>query len=66
MREKEVVHMQQLAEEWKKRDREREVLVKKKLAEYSHLEQQLRRTINDLEKRDRQLSANEQEVMQSI
>lgn len=55
--------MKALAEEWKRRDRERELLMKKKLTEYAQLEDQLRKTLTDLEKREKQLAANEQEVM---
>ena len=54
--------MKVLAEEWKKRDTEREVVTKKKLQEYARLEEQLRRKLTDLEKRERSLAANEQEV----
>ncbi|XP_063434844.1 centrosomal protein of 120 kDa-like [Mytilus trossulus] len=63
LKQKEASYMKALAEEWKKRDREREVLMKKKLAEYANLEEQLRKTLKDLEKREKQLAANEQEVM---
>ena len=54
--------MKVLAEEWKKRDTEREVVTKKKLQEYARLEEQLRRKLADLEKRERAIVANEQEV----
>ena len=54
--------MSALAVEWRQRDKERELLVKKKLGEYQTLEEQLKRTLADLEKRDKQLSGNEQEV----
>ncbi|XP_059160002.1 centrosomal protein of 120 kDa-like [Physella acuta] len=60
---KEATHMRTLAEEWKKRDTEREVLTQKKLAEYKHLEDQLRNTLTDLEKREKKLALNEHEVM---
>ena len=33
------------------------------MSEYHQLEEKLRKTINDLDKRDKQLSANEQEVI---
>lgn len=33
------------------------------MAEYANLEEQLRKTLKDLEKREKQLAANEQEVM---
>ncbi|NXK10973.1 CE120 protein, partial [Herpetotheres cachinnans] len=62
LKKKEMVHMQALAEEWKKRDREREVLVKKKVAEYTVLEEQLQKTLRDLDKRERQLFSAESEL----
>ncbi|KFQ26797.1 Centrosomal protein of 120 kDa, partial [Merops nubicus] len=62
LKEKEMAHMQALAEEWKKRDREREALVKKKVAEYTVLEEQLQKTLRDLDKRERQLFSAESEL----
>ncbi|NXF07291.1 CE120 protein, partial [Smithornis capensis] len=62
LKKKEMVHMQALAEEWKKRDREREALVKKKVAEYNALEEQLQKTLRDLDKRERQLFSAELEL----
>ncbi|NXK51188.1 CE120 protein, partial [Chauna torquata] len=62
LKKKEMVHMQALAEEWKKRDREREALVKKKVAEYTVLEEQLQKTLRDLDKRERQLLSAESEL----
>ncbi|XP_056136157.1 centrosomal protein of 120 kDa [Lampris incognitus] len=62
LRRKEQSHMQALAEEWKKRDREREALVKKKEVEYNLLEEQLQKTLSDLEKRERQLAQAEIET----
>uniref|UniRef100_A0A8C3RBT9 Centrosomal protein of 120 kDa n=1 Tax=Cyanoderma ruficeps TaxID=181631 RepID=A0A8C3RBT9_9PASS len=62
LKKKEMVHMQALAEEWKKRDREREALVRKKVAEYSVLEEQLQKTLRDLDKRERQLFSAESEL----
>nr|XP_054508227.1 centrosomal protein of 120 kDa isoform X2 [Agelaius phoeniceus] len=62
LKKKEMVHMQALAEEWKKRDREREALVKKKVAEYNVLEGQLQKTLRDLDKRERQLFNAESEL----
>ncbi|XP_005242595.1 centrosomal protein of 120 kDa [Falco peregrinus] len=62
LKKKETVHMQALAEEWKKRDREREALVKKKVAEYTVLEEQLQKTLRDLDKRERQLFSAESEL----
>lgn len=89
--------MQALAEEWRRRDREREALVKKKVeslhpptqihisiyayvllkgpscsllhicvclqeVEYNLLEEQLQKTLSDLEKREKQLAEVELEV----
>ncbi|NXX85989.1 CE120 protein, partial [Urocolius indicus] len=62
LKKKEMAHMQTLAEEWKKRDREREALVKKKVAEYTVLEEQLQKTLRDLDKRERQLFSAESEL----
>uniref|UniRef100_A0A8C0J607 Centrosomal protein of 120 kDa n=2 Tax=Chelonoidis abingdonii TaxID=106734 RepID=A0A8C0J607_CHEAB len=62
LKKKELAHMQALAEEWKKRDKEREALVKKKVAEYTNLEEQLQKTLTDLEKRERQLVSAESEL----
>lgn len=38
LKQKELAHMQALAEEWKKRDRERESLVKKKVMTFIKIE----------------------------
>ncbi|KAM7415551.1 hypothetical protein PAMA_017861 [Pampus argenteus] len=62
LRKKELSHMQALAEEWRKRDREREALVKKKEVEYNLLEEQLQKTLSDLEKREKQLAEAELET----
>ncbi|NWH71143.1 CE120 protein, partial [Piaya cayana] len=62
LKKKEMGHMQALAEEWKKRDRERESLLKKKMAEYTALEENLQETLRHLEKRERQLFNTEAEL----
>ncbi|XP_076588019.1 centrosomal protein of 120 kDa isoform X1 [Chaetodon auriga] len=62
LRKKELSHMQALAEEWRRRDREREALVKKKEVEYNVLEEQLQKTLSDLEKREKQLVEAELET----
>ncbi|XP_074527425.1 centrosomal protein of 120 kDa [Halichoeres trimaculatus] len=62
LRRKELSHMQALAEEWRRRDREREALVKKKEVEYSALEEQLQKTLSDLERREKQLVEAELET----
>ncbi|XP_056232486.1 centrosomal protein of 120 kDa [Seriola aureovittata] len=62
LRKKELSHMQALAEEWRRRDREREAVVKKKEVEYNLLEEQLQKTLSDLEKREKQLAEAELET----
>nr|XP_023692459.1 centrosomal protein of 120 kDa [Paramormyrops kingsleyae] len=62
LKQKELKHMQALAEEWKRRDKEREALVKKKEMEYNLLEEQLQKTLADLEKREKQLAHAEMET----
>ncbi|XP_075692280.1 centrosomal protein of 120 kDa [Rhinoderma darwinii] len=62
LKKKELAHMQVLAEEWKRRDREREALVKKKVAEYTALEEQLQKALADLENRERQIASDEIEL----
>ncbi|NWS75495.1 CE120 protein, partial [Crotophaga sulcirostris] len=62
LKKKEMAHMQALSEEWKKRDKEREALVKKKVAEYTVLEEQLQKTLRDLDKREQQLISAESEL----
>ncbi|XP_077377807.1 centrosomal protein of 120 kDa isoform X2 [Festucalex cinctus] len=55
LRKKELSHMQALAEEWMRRDREREAWLKKKEMECSRLEEQLQKTLSDLEKKEKNL-----------
>ncbi|XP_026178104.1 centrosomal protein of 120 kDa isoform X2 [Mastacembelus armatus] len=62
LRKKELSHMQALAEEWRRRDREREALVKKKEVEFNLLEEQLQKTLSDLERREKQLAEAELET----
>ncbi|XP_075457021.1 centrosomal protein of 120 kDa isoform X1 [Ascaphus truei] len=62
LKKKELAHMQALAEEWKRRDREREALVKKKVTEYTVLEEQLQKALADLDKRERHLASDEIEL----
>ncbi|KAF7695255.1 centrosomal protein of 120 kDa [Silurus meridionalis] len=62
LKQKELSHMQALAEEWRKRDREREALVKKKEMEYNLLEEQLQKALADLEKREKTLAHAEMET----
>ena len=65
LKAKEVEKIKTLTEEWRKRDKEREILTKKKLEEYSQLEEKLKKTIIDIEKRERQLSASETELLRT-
>ncbi|XP_039508977.1 centrosomal protein of 120 kDa isoform X2 [Pimephales promelas] len=62
LKQKELSHMQALAEEWRRRDQQREALIKKKELEYSLLEEQLQKTLSDLEKRERALAHAETET----
>ncbi|XP_061135049.1 centrosomal protein of 120 kDa [Syngnathus typhle] len=59
LRKKELSHMQALAEEWMRREREREACVKKKEMECSRLEEQLQKTLSDLEKKEKILNEAE-------
>ncbi|KAK7933345.1 hypothetical protein WMY93_004241 [Mugilogobius chulae] len=59
LKKKEQIHMQTLAEEWKKRDQEREALLHKKELEFERLEQQLHKTLSELETREKRLSEAE-------
>ncbi|XP_028661076.1 centrosomal protein of 120 kDa [Erpetoichthys calabaricus] len=62
VKQKELAYLQALAEEWNKREREREALVKKKVAEYTALQEQLQKTYADLEKREQHLAFSELEL----
>ncbi|XP_029943164.1 centrosomal protein of 120 kDa-like isoform X1 [Salarias fasciatus] len=62
LRKKELTHMQALAEEWRKRDREREAVMKKKEVEYGLLEERLQKTLSDLERREKLLAEAELET----
>uniref|UniRef100_A0A3B5MMR3 Centrosomal protein 120 n=1 Tax=Xiphophorus couchianus TaxID=32473 RepID=A0A3B5MMR3_9TELE len=64
LKQKELRHMQALADEWRKRDREREALVKKKELEFNLLEEKLQKTLCDLEKREKQLAEAELQRLQ--
>ncbi|XP_061625017.1 centrosomal protein of 120 kDa isoform X2 [Phyllopteryx taeniolatus] len=55
LRKKEFSHMQALAEEWMRREHEREAWVKKKEMECSRLEEQLQKTLADLEEKEKHL-----------
>ncbi|XP_077318312.1 centrosomal protein of 120 kDa isoform X2 [Lithobates pipiens] len=62
LKKKELAHIQDLAEQWNRRDKEREAIVKKKVAECTALQEQLQKTLADVEKRERQLASDEIEV----
>eukprot|EP00066_Takifugu_rubripes_P024411 XP_011613677.1 PREDICTED: centrosomal protein of 120 kDa isoform X2 [Takifugu rubripes] len=62
LRKKEVSCMQALAGELKKREKEREALFRKKATEYNTFEEQLRKTLLDLEKREKHLAEAELEA----
>ena len=53
---KENQRMKTIAEEWKQRDLEREILVKRKLEEYQTLEVKLKKTLEELDVRERKVS----------
>uniref|UniRef100_A0A9J8CLB5 Centrosomal protein of 120 kDa n=1 Tax=Cyprinus carpio carpio TaxID=630221 RepID=A0A9J8CLB5_CYPCA len=65
LKQKELSHMQALAEEWRKRDLQREALIKKKEMEYNVLEEQLQKTLSDLEKREKALAHAEMEIQEA-
>ncbi|XP_069818747.1 centrosomal protein of 120 kDa isoform X2 [Dendropsophus ebraccatus] len=62
LKKKELAHMQVLVEEWKRRDGEREALVKKKVAEYMALEEQMQKALADVARRERQIASDELEL----
>ncbi|XP_044131817.1 centrosomal protein of 120 kDa isoform X2 [Bufo gargarizans] len=62
LKKKELAHMQVLVEEWKKRDRDREALVNKKLANYTAQEEKLQKAMADLKKREHQITSDEMEL----
>lgn len=62
MQQAEAEHLQLLSDEFKKRDREREILVAKRVSEYQELEKQLAESITSLEKREKVVSTRESEL----
>ncbi|XP_077147170.1 centrosomal protein of 120 kDa [Ranitomeya variabilis] len=62
LKKKELAHLQVLVEEWKKREQEREALVKKKVADYMAQEEQLQKALADLKKRELAISSDELEL----
>ncbi|KER29207.1 hypothetical protein T265_13426, partial [Opisthorchis viverrini] len=62
LKQREQLLMATLAEEWHKRDNEREAICRKKLSEYQTLEDKLRSTLAELATRECQLAAGETEL----
>ncbi|XP_073532916.1 centrosomal protein of 120 kDa [Phyllobates terribilis] len=62
LKKRELAHLQVLVEEWKKREQEREALVKKKVADYMAQEEQLQKALADLKKRELLISSDELEL----
>jgi len=62
LQEKEKALMQTLADEWRKRDKERELIFQRKTDEYNKLEEKMRATISDLEQREKKVAESEAEV----
>ncbi|XP_022245188.1 centrosomal protein of 120 kDa-like isoform X2 [Limulus polyphemus] len=63
LKEKEAIHLQTLTSEWKRRDTEREVIVQKRVQECKELENKLKKALADIEIRERQLVAKENELV---
>lgn len=63
LRIKEKQHLRELEDEYKRRDKERLMLVAKEKSEFDKMVEVLRKTLTDLEKRDKLLAAREQEVV---
>ncbi|VDO76097.1 unnamed protein product [Schistosoma margrebowiei] len=63
LKKREQTLMATLAEEWHKRDSQREIICRKKLSEYQALEEKLRNTLIELATRERQLTAGEAELV---
>ncbi|XP_072288993.1 centrosomal protein of 120 kDa [Eucyclogobius newberryi] len=61
---KEQSHMKLVAEEWKRSVQEREALLQKKELEYQEQEEQLHKTLSDLETREKRLSEAERCIEQ--
>ncbi|XP_076337105.1 centrosomal protein of 120 kDa-like isoform X2 [Tachypleus tridentatus] len=62
LKEKETIHLQTLTSEWKRRDTEREVIIQKRIQECKELENKLKKALADIEVRERQLVAKENEL----
>ncbi|CAF0771183.1 unnamed protein product [Brachionus calyciflorus] len=62
LKKTEAKKFQALADAFKQRDIEREILIQKKLKEYNDLEQLLKNSLNEVEKREKQLALNETQI----
>lgn len=62
LKKNEAKKFQVLAEAFKQRDIEREIMVQKKIKEYNELEALLKNSLNEVEKREKQLASNETHV----
>lgn len=62
MQEKEATLLRMLAEEWKARDKDRQLVMKRKVDEYEKLEAQLKDGIAEVEKREQSIVLQEQEL----
>ncbi|CAF1603544.1 unnamed protein product, partial [Adineta ricciae] len=62
LREVEAKKLYELMEAFKEKDRERESLLQKKMKEYGELEKQTKKALADIEKREKQMNINEQEL----
>ena len=56
------ISLQAISEEYKRRERERELMMKKRIGEYSELETQLRSTLDELEARQKIVIEKERQI----
>ncbi|XP_071042399.1 centrosomal protein of 120 kDa, partial [Parasteatoda tepidariorum] len=66
LKEKEMQHLSFLTSEWKQRDKERELLLQRKLQECQKLEDKLKVTLKDAELKEKQLSSQETELSMKL
>ncbi|RNA18235.1 hypothetical protein BpHYR1_023451, partial [Brachionus plicatilis] len=62
LKKNEAKKFQALADAFKQRDIEREIMVQKKIKEYNELEVMLKNSLNEVEKREKQLASNEAHI----
>ncbi|CAF1224341.1 unnamed protein product, partial [Didymodactylos carnosus] len=62
LREIEAKKVYELMEAFKEKDRGRESLLQKKMKEYSELEKQMKKAVSEVERREKLLANNEQEI----